>query len=127
MSLSIMEAAKVQVNSEDHAHTKVLQVETAMSHSIEALQDGIFSLLRAVESLEATLSTTAARGINFSDEVRRFEINLIKRALLQADGNQTKAALFLSMNKSTLNSMIKRYQITLGDLEGGGADFESIR
>ncbi|MDT5123997.1 MAG: hypothetical protein QOC96_3479 [Acidobacteriota bacterium] len=51
------------------------------------------------------------RGINFYDEVRRFEIDLIRRALEQTGGRQSRAARLLGMNATTLNSKIKTYNI----------------
>src|SRR5688500_2826318 len=53
------------------------------------------------------------RGINFYDEVRRFEIDLIRRALEQTGGHQSRAARLLGMNATTLNSKIKTYNINL--------------
>ena len=43
------------------------------------------------------------RGVNFYDEVRRFEIDLIRRALDQTGGHQSRAARLLGMNATTLN------------------------
>jgi len=54
-----------------------------------------------------------SRGINFYDEVRRFEIDLIRRALDQTGGHQSRAARLLGMNATTLNSKIKTYNIQL--------------
>jgi DNA-binding NtrC family response regulator len=51
------------------------------------------------------------RGVNFYDEVRRFEIDLIRRALEQTSGHQSRAARLLGMNATTLNSKIKTYNI----------------
>lgn len=51
------------------------------------------------------------RGVNFYDEVRRFEIDLIRRALEQTGGHQSRAARLLGMNATTLNSKIKTYNI----------------
>jgi DNA-binding NtrC family response regulator len=53
------------------------------------------------------------RGVNFYDEVRRFEIDLIRRALVQTGGHQSRAARLLGMNATTLNSKIKTYNINL--------------
>jgi len=62
-------------------------------------------------------STTAVqdigRGVNFYDEVRRFEIDLIRRALERTGGHQSRAARLLGMNATTLNSKIKTYNINL--------------
>jgi len=68
-------------------------------------------------SSSATSSAAAAmevgRGVNFYDEVRRFEIDLIRRALEQTGGHQSRAARLLGMNATTLNSKIKTYNIQL--------------
>src|SRR5213596_403394 len=53
------------------------------------------------------------RGINFYDQVRRFEVDLIRRALEQTGGHQSRAARLLGMNATTLNSKIKTYNISL--------------
>jgi DNA-binding NtrC family response regulator len=49
----------------------------------------------------------------FYDEVRRFEMNLIERALIQANGKQRPAARLLGMKASTLHAKIKLYNITI--------------
>ncbi len=54
-----------------------------------------------------------SRGTNFYDEVRRFETDLIRRALDQTSGHQSRAARLLGLNATTLNSKIKTYNITL--------------
>jgi DNA-binding NtrC family response regulator len=51
------------------------------------------------------------RGISFYDEVSRFEVELIRRALEITGGHQSKAAKLLGMNNTTLNSKIKVYNI----------------
>jgi DNA-binding NtrC family response regulator len=52
-----------------------------------------------------------SRGVNFYDEVRRFETDLIRRALDQTGGHQSRAARLLGLNATTLNSKIKSYNI----------------
>jgi DNA-binding NtrC family response regulator len=68
-----------------------------------------------VEDMRGDASTATVpeigRGINFYDEVRRFEIDLIRRALDQTGGHQSRAARLLGMNATTLNSKIKTYNI----------------
>jgi len=49
---------------------------------------------------------------DFYEEVRRFEIYLIERALVQARGVQKEAAKILKMRTSTLNQKIKLYNIS---------------
>ena len=62
----------------------------------------------------AATSVDVSRGVNFYDEVRRFEMDLIRRALKQTGGHQSRAARLLGMNATTLNSKIKTYNIQLG-------------
>ncbi len=54
-----------------------------------------------------------ARGISFYDEVARFEIELIRRALDHTGGHQSRAAKLLGMNNTTLNSKIKVYNLKI--------------
>lgn len=54
-----------------------------------------------------------ARGVNFYEEVKRFEIDIIRRALEQTGGHQSRAARLLGLNATTLNSKIKTYNIIL--------------
>jgi transcriptional regulator with GAF, ATPase, and Fis domain len=61
----------------------------------------------------AASAVDVSSGVNFYDEVRRFEIDLIRRALDQTGGHQSRAARLLGMNATTLNSKIKTYNIQL--------------
>ncbi len=63
----------------------------------------------------ASETTDIARGVNFYDEVKRFEIDLIRRALDQTGGHQSRAARLLGLNATTLNSKIKSYNIDIRD------------
>jgi DNA-binding NtrC family response regulator len=65
------------------------------------------------EGASATAVQDIGRGVNFYDEVRRFEIDLIRRALERTGGHQSRAARLLGMNATTLNSKIKTYNINL--------------
>ena len=67
----------------------------------------------AREAAGASSGIDVTRGVNFYDEVRRFEIDLIRRALDQTGGHQSRAARLLGMNPTTLNSKIKTYNINL--------------
>ncbi len=53
-------------------------------------------------------------GINFYDEVQRFETHLIRMALAETGGNQAKAARLLGIKATTLNSKIKLFKIDVG-------------
>jgi DNA-binding NtrC family response regulator len=71
--------------------------------ALDAMQDG--------EGL--TEEIDISRGVNFYDKVRRFETELIRRALDQTGGHQSRAARLLGLNATTLNSKIKSYNIML--------------
>jgi DNA-binding NtrC family response regulator len=68
---------------------------------------------RSHDGASITAVQDIGRGVNFYDEVRRFEIDLIRRALDQTGGHQSRAARLLGMNATTLNSKIKTYNINL--------------
>ena len=69
------------------------------------------ALINEVQSLEENHAIDIGEGIDFYDEVRRFEIDLILRALEQTGGHQSRAARLLGMNATPLNSKIKTYNI----------------
>jgi hypothetical protein len=89
---------------------------------LRVLRDAARSLsraMRAVRTLElssASVVPDVGRGVDFYDEVRRFEIILIERALLHSHGSQVRAASLLGLKTTTLNSKIKGYNINLKDL-----------
>jgi DNA-binding NtrC family response regulator len=68
-------------------------------------------MLRDSEGTSGEIDIT--RGVNFYDEVRKFETDLIRRALDQTGGHQSRAARLLGLNATTLNSKIKTYNIAL--------------
>jgi transcriptional regulator with GAF, ATPase, and Fis domain len=51
--------------------------------------------------------------IDFYEEKKRFEIQVIKIALFQTGGSQTRAAKLLGTTLSSLNNKIKRYKIAV--------------
>jgi DNA-binding NtrC family response regulator len=84
--------------------------------NISTLRELTFRLLRELQSIGEVDSLSVEKGLDFYEEVRRFEIDLIKRALLQTGGHQGRAARLLHLKITTLNSKIKHYQIRLEDL-----------
>ena len=71
----------------------------------------MLSLLAEMDLLTGPTAEAVEQGLNLDDEVRRFEIELIRAALLKAQGSQTHAARMLGVKTTTLNTKIKRYQI----------------
>jgi DNA-binding NtrC family response regulator len=84
---------------------------------LDVLRDAARSLSKAMRAIKALeLSGPAdppdvGRGVDFYDEVRRFEILLIERALWHSSGSQVRAASLLGLKTTTLNSKIKGYNI----------------
>ena len=68
-------------------------------------------VIRAMEITGTSSSPDVERGINFYDEVRRFEIHLIERALWHSGGSQVRAASLLGLKTTTFNSKLKVYNI----------------
>jgi len=87
--------------------------------TLECLPDEILDpraaadFLHRVKTEDLTRDIPIAQGISFYDEVAKFEISLIRRALEITGGNQSRAARLLGMNTTTLNSKIKAYNITV--------------
>jgi transcriptional regulator with GAF, ATPase, and Fis domain len=88
-------------------------------NSLGALRELALSLLTELETLGCT-EPAAGGKIRLDDEVKRFEIDLIRAALDKAHGNQARAARMLGVKHTTLNAKIKRYQI-----QHAGRDFDT--
>jgi DNA-binding protein Fis len=89
------------------------QIESAKS---EVLKTVAYTLLRQVYGVTEPQKLDVQRGIDFYDEVRRFEVSLIKQALFYAHGKQSAAASLLNLNATTLHSKIKFYGIEIPTL-----------
>ena len=87
--------------------------------SLTRLRELTYKLLHKVQSIGELHSPDIERGVDFYDEVTRFEIELIKRALLRTRGHQRRAARLLNLKVTTLNSKIKHYNIR--DLDSAGS------
>lgn len=81
--------------------------------SLKVLKDLSDALSGALEVVDSFRPPDVRDGISFYDEVRRFEIDLIRRALKITAGSQTRAAKLLHLNPTTLNTKIKSYNIDL--------------
>ena len=84
------------------------------SSDINFLRDLSLALSSALETLDASSDSSVpeiGNGIDFYEEVRRFEIGLIEEALKRTGGRQRPAAVLLGLNATTLNSKIKSYDI----------------
>jgi len=89
------------------------QQEPPLNQRIDVLKDVALSLLPEARALNGASVIDVGSGIDFYEEVSRFEVEMIRRALEYTAGHQVRAARLLGLKVTTLNSMIKRYQITL--------------
>ena len=80
--------------------------------SLTTLKELTLRLLREVQCIGEVQTFSFEDHVDFYEEVSRFEIDLIKRALLQTAGHQGRAARLLNLRATTLNSKIKHYGIT---------------
>ena|SRR5215213_587822 len=73
------------------------------------------SLLREIASAENVGTGQGSTTIDLQAEVRRFETELIRSALIQTGGCQRQAARLLGTKVTTLNTKIKRYKIEIAE------------
>ena len=111
-------------SQESFTSTTPLQLKVAqrpVRNRIQRLIDLADSLFRETESLardkafaeesSRLQSLNLSEGIDFYEEVQRFETGLIRLALDQTHGHQAQAARLLRIKPTTLNSKIKLYGI----------------
>ena len=106
-----IDRSRTVVSTEVPAHS----TEPRELDSIASLNHLAAMLAEAADALKASPVPFTEDGVNFYEEVRRFEIALITRALRRTRGSQCKAASLLNLKRTTLNSKIKTYQITLAE------------
>lgn len=79
---------------------------------LEALKLLILAMWRELSALEAAgAAQREGAPIDLPLELRRFESDLIRCALIRTGGRQRRAARLLGMSVATLNAKIKRYRI----------------
>jgi len=83
------------------------------SSTISYLKILALSLLREIASAENIDEPPGNETIDLQAEVRRFEMELIRSALIHTGGRQRQAARLLGTKVTTLNTKIKRYQIEI--------------
>jgi|SRR5215204_2319804 len=104
-----MENVQPTLDDDDERPDNAL-IELAKSEVLKAVAH---ALLRQIYGVAEPQRPDMAQGINFNDEVRHFEVNLIKQALIYTNGRQSAAARLLNLNATTLHTKIKLYRIEL--------------
>jgi transcriptional regulator with GAF, ATPase, and Fis domain len=82
-----------------------------LADRLETLRELALAFVREVDSAAEGGSLGAKPGVDFYEEVRRFEVGLICWALTRAGGNQRRAARLLNLKAATLNRLINRFHI----------------
>jgi len=94
---------------------RAVVIATGNELTVDCLRPEVKDPSLATEMIKSTEGKSAdidiSRGVNFYDEVKKFEIDLIRRALDQTGGHQSRAARLLGLNATTLNSKIKTYNL----------------
>ena len=116
--LSVLEAYEWPGNVRELENVMERAVIIARGKSItrEDLREEVLNPQRSASQVGGQRMATQidlSRGISFYDEVNRFQIELIRRALEVTGGHQSRAAKLLGMNTTTLNSKIRYYNIRL--------------
>jgi PAS domain S-box-containing protein len=94
-----------------------LQRDIPLDRQIRVLRDVSAALSTAAEILEQSHAREVPQnldissGIDFYEEVRRYEDALIRRALKLTGGNQKRAASLLGIRPTTLHTILKRHKI----------------
>lgn len=78
---------------------------------LEQVRSLLTTVLGEVKGLNSLKTVEVRDGIDFDLEVRRFEINLIERALDETGGNLKSAAELLNIKYTTFHEKVKRYRI----------------
>lgn len=86
--------------------------DRAFNNRLNTLRGVALTLLREVESLRVSQQPGTRQSVKLYDEVQRFEIELIRSALVRTGGNQTRAAHLLGVKLTTLNTKVKRHKIS---------------
>ena len=99
--------------------------EASALSKTKTLKQLALKLLLEAQSLNEVPMLDLRSGIDFYEEVKRFEVDLIESALSLAGCNQVRAARLLNMKVTTLNSKIKHYDIDINALVGGNVPLKA--
>ena len=88
------------------------KVDQFEGKTLQTLKEIALALSVVVEALGSADRSDIEGDTDFYEEVRRFEVTLIQRALKQTGGNKARASRLLNLKQTTLHEMIKRYKIS---------------
>lgn len=103
---------------------RLMEAQPESNDKIKRLMELTLHLLREIEQIENTQELQALderHRLSLNEELRRFEIKMIRKALLHTGGHQTRAASLLGVKLSSLHEKIKRYGIKTNSFERDGS------
>ena len=104
-----------------------MTVERRAQERIRRLKLIARKLLGELEIIEESSASKELVAVDFYEEVKRFEVELIVQALTYSAGHQLRAARLLNINPTTLNAKIKQYKIETNTFSRGESDAEAGR
>jgi DNA-binding NtrC family response regulator len=116
--LALREHAEIHLINQATANNDE-ENRAAALNATRNLKQLALKLLLEAQALNEVPTLDVRSGIDFYEEVKRFEVDLIERALSFTQGNQVRAARLLKMKVTTLNTKIKHYDINIDVLVGG--------
>jgi DNA-binding NtrC family response regulator len=75
-------------------------------------------LLSEVESITSPVRLHFGDGFKLSEQIKKFEADMILHALYLTNGRQSEAARMLGIKLTTLNSKIKRFKLGAANSNG---------
>jgi DNA-binding protein Fis len=111
---------RTSVSAKGNINLRLAGTDDARDSRVHRLVDLASELMREAQVLardkafaaeSVVRATNMEGGVDFYSEVKQFETALIKLALGETDGNQSRAAKLLGLQATTLNSKIKLYKI----------------
>jgi transcriptional regulator with GAF, ATPase, and Fis domain len=102
-----------------HWPGNVRQLENEIRRAL-VLADGTIKSSDLSPNLRG-LSTQLPTGLNLRQRVDALESDLIRKALLETNGNQSRAAQLLGLSRFGLQKMLKRLEITVETASGQSA------
>src|SRR2546426_11103792 len=101
-----------ELSSPKAADASLALREAAVDNRLKTLREIALTLLNFEESLRSVQPPPGDNDLRLREQVKRFEIDLIRTALERTNGNQARAAQLLGVKATTLNTKIKRYRIS---------------
>ena len=89
--------------------SKTVPPPPAMNDRLESLKSLTKSMMSELALLTEHSTFTGQSKINLSAEVQRFELGLIRWALIRTEWRQRRAADILGIKPTTLHEKMKRY------------------